>query len=471
MGQDLDPIHTEQTAHLELVDRELVSLMDDPEAPDRLMLFMPPQEGKSQRVSRRFPLWLLAHDPTLRIGIVSYESESATRWGRQIKRDLEANPELGIRLVQDSRAAGRWETDRGGGLYCVGINGALTGKPLDVLIVDDPVKDRAAAESRLIRETAWSFWENVGKLRLSSRGKVVLVMTRWHHDDLAGRLMAKEPGEWRIVSIPGIAEDGDILGRDPGEELASVQHRLPGYFRKLMESMSRYVFLSLIQQRPSSAEGNLFKREDGRYWEPVGSDRFLVDSMTWPLSDCRRFITVDLATSLRSSADYSVAAAWAITPNGDMLLLDRKRERVEEGGHFDLVDSLRSRWLGPYDVVHVESRMFGTTLVYAAGRRGIPIRELKADADKLTRALVAADLSRQHRLWWPRNADWIDVWVDELAEFPTGAHDDQVDVLAYAARVAVTEWLPVGEDDTTTADGSGDGWDDGGTVDFMTAQF
>jgi hypothetical protein len=94
---------------------------------------------------------------------------------------------------------------------------------------------------------------------------------------------------------------------------------------------------------------------------------------------------------------------------------------------------LRQRWLRPYDVTYVESRMFGTTLVYAAGRAGIPLAELEADTDKVTRAMAAADLNRQHRLWFPADVDWLDDWCDELAQFPNAAHDDQVDVLGYAA--------------------------------------
>jgi predicted phage terminase large subunit-like protein len=115
---------------------------------------------------------------------------------------------------------------------------------------------------------------------------------------------------------------------------------------------------------------------------------------------------------------------------------------VPEEGHFDVLTPLRQRWMRPYDVTYVESRMFGTTLVYTAGRAGVPLAELKADTDKLTRALPAADLNRQHRLWFPSNVDWLDEWCDELAQFPNAAHDDQVDVLGYAGQVALTHWLP-----------------------------
>ena len=200
MATALDRNHR-QTAMLDLIDRELVELFDG-DRYDRLMVFCPPQEGKSQKISRRTPAWLLSHDPTLRIAIVSYAANKAERWGRQIRRDILAHPELDITLRQDSRAAGRWETEQGGQLVCVGIAGGITGEPVDVLIVDDPVEGRAEAESQTYRDRDWDWWESNGSTRLSSRARVIVMMTRWHEDDLAGRLETREPGDWRIVRIP-----------------------------------------------------------------------------------------------------------------------------------------------------------------------------------------------------------------------------------------------------------------------------
>jgi predicted phage terminase large subunit-like protein len=407
------------------------------------MIFMPPQEGKSQRVSRRFPTWLLSQDPTLRIAIVSFQEGRAVRWGRDIKMDVETYPQLGINIRKDSHAAGRWQTKEGGGIICVGIGGALTGEPVDVLIIDDPFAGRADAESETYRDRAWEWWENVGSTRASARFAAVLMMTRWHEDDLAGRMQAHEPGEWETLSIPAVCTDpvNDPLGRELGQEMESVTHP-PGWFHKLERLRSSYVWRSVYQQAPTAGEGNLFKRADFRYWQTGPGEQILLEGTPADMRDCTRFATIDLAASTRTSADWTVAAVWAIVPWGDLVLLDRVRVRVPEEGHFDVLTPLRQRWMRAYDVTYVESRMFGTTLVYAAGRAGIPIAELKADTDKVTRAMAAADLNRQHRLWFPANADWLDEWCDELAQFPNAAHDDQVDVLGYAGRVAITHWLP-----------------------------
>lgn len=469
MATALDPTGHRQTAMLDLIDAELVELFDGGRH-DRLMVFCPPQEGKSQKISRRTPAWLLSHDPTLRIAIVSYAANKAERWGRQIRRDILAHPELEITLRQDSRAAGRWETEQGGQLVCVGIAGGITGEPVDVLIVDDPVEGRAEAESATYRNAAWDWWESNGSTRLSSRAKTIVMMTRWHEDDLAGRLEAREPGDWRVIRIPAIAgkpltrtnADGskrtvwvdngpDPLGRRPGEELVSVQKRKPGYFRDLQAKRSAYVFNSIFQQDPVAAEGNLFKRADFRYWRQMPADRGWhgvlagqrvdLGGRTVMLDDCWRFITVDLAASKRTSADWTVASAWAISPDGDLILLDRNRGRMTEAEHWDHVRPLQQRWHA--DTVFIEQSFISTTLAVDATAAGIPVQPLVAETDKVTRAIPATNRVRAGRVWFPAHVDWLDVWCDELASFPSAAHDDQVDCLSYAARVVSAHWLPM----------------------------
>lgn len=468
MAAALDSKHRQTTA-LDLIDSELVALFDGDEH-DRLMVFMPPQEGKSQKISRRTPAWLLSDDPTLRIAIVSYAANKAERWGRQIRRDILAHPELDITLRQDSRAAGRWETEQGGSLICVGIDGGITGEPIDVLLMDDLIRGRAEAESSTYREAAWDWWESNGSTRLSSRGKAVLMTTRWNEDDIAGRLEKHEPGRWKIVRIPAIAgapftvknADGtertvwrsngvDPLGRRPGEELVSVQNRKPGHFHRLFEVRSQYVFNSIFQQTPTAAEGNLFKRVNFRYWGNLPADtsrhgvmagqRLDCGGRTVMLDDCWRFITVDLAASKKTSADWTVASAWAISPDGDLILLGRNRGRLEEAEHWDHVRPLQQRWRA--DTVFIEQSFISTTLAVDATAAGIPVQPLTADTDKITRAIPATNRVRQGRVWFPAHVDWLDEWCDELASFPSAAHDDQVDTLSYAARVVSAHWLPM----------------------------
>lgn len=443
MAMDLDPRGTRTTALLDLMDQEIAAWADGP--PAKLIVSVPPQEGKSQKISRRTPAWLLAHDPTLRIAIVSYAANKAERWGRQIRRDVLAHPDMNISLRKDSRAAGRWETEQGGGLICVGIEGGITGESVDVLIIDDPVRGRAEAESATYRDAAWDWWESNGATRLSSRGRVILMMTRWHEDDLAGRLLKKEPGDWKVVRVPAIAEANDPLGREPGEELASVQNRAPGYFKALQQKRSPYVFLSIYQQRPTAAEGMIFKKIHWRFWrradtQTMASPQINLGGRTILVGDCWRYATVDLAISKRTSADYTVISAWALHPSGDLLLLDRTRKRIGEAEHFANARPLVERW--QLDSIFVEQSQHGTTLVREATQAGIPISPLEADVDKVTRALPAAHRLAAGRIWLPADAEWLGEWTKEHTEFPSAEHDDQVDTFAYAVRVAVTRWAP-----------------------------
>lgn len=447
------------TPALDLVDAELLALVDD-DTHDRLALFMPPQEGKSERVSHAFVLWLLEQNPELRVAIVSYSDEMARRHGAAIKSDAQTfngtdgELDLGIRLREDSRAAGRWQIDgHAGGVYCVGIAGSLTGKPVDVLVIDDPLKNLDEAQSLAYRARAMNFWRAVAVPRLGPGSKVVLVQTRWHEKDMGGQLLAEEPDRWRVVSIPALAEsDADPLGRKVGEPMVSARGKRD--WAGIRRSVGEYVWAALYQQRPAPAEGGIFRRERFRRWTPYfngdGRDRVDLDGKLHALDGCFRFVTVDLAASTKTSADFTVAAAWAITGDADLVLLGLERARIGEEEHWPLVRRVRETH--GCETVYVESRMFGTTLVYEAGRAEVPLVELKADKDKLTRALPAAARVDARKVWLPAGAPWVDAYLDELAGFPNAAHDDQVDVTAYAARVIAANWVPTGSVPEVPAD-------------------
>lgn len=452
------PHNTRQTPALEAIDAELAGVATGQTS--RLMIFCPPQEGKSTRTACWYPLWRLAADPSLRIAIVSYNQQKALRWGKWLRRMIEKHPELGIELEPGSRAADRFETTAGGKVLAVGIAGGITGEAVDELIIDDPVEGRAEAESPTYRDRAWDWWESNAMTRASSRFRVILMMTRWHADDLAGRLLKEEPGEWKVLRIPAIREDGVpiVRGHDgasvynPNGELISVQERPPGWFLKLRDLRSAYVWRSVYAQDPVAAEGNLFRKADFRYWylarankerhDGLGGYRVRLgqdsDEVRY-VDDMRRFLTVDLAASTKTGADWTVAAVWGITADGLLILLDQGRQRLEEADHFGLVRPLAERW--DTREVYVEKGFIGSTLVIDATRAGMRVSPVTPDKDKVTRALPAVNRVRAHRVWLPAGADWLGDWIAELAEFPSGAHDDRVDTLSYAARVMAAHWL------------------------------
>lgn len=451
---------TRQTPALDAVDAALVELADAPEDRGRQMIFIPPQEGKSTRTSCWFPLWLLAQDPTLRIAIVSYSATKAERWGRWLRRMIEAHGHRwNFELMADSRAVDSFETTAGGRVISVGIGGGVTGEPVDVMVIDDPVRGRAEAESPTYRQAAWDWWESNGVTRLSSRGRVVLMMTRWHADDLAGRLIKNEPGEWKTLRIPAVRDPGQPLVRgrdgasvyDPSGELISVQRRRSGHFTELKATRSLYVWNSIWMQTPVAAKGNLFRRDDFRFWhnaaadtshhDPCAGRRVDVDGVKLFIGDMTRFITVDLAASVKTSADWTVASVWGIGLDGRLFLLDRVRARITEKNHWDLIRPLCEFWACPQ--VYVEKGFIGSTLVIDATRAGIRVSPVDPDTDKVTRALPATQRMASHTVLFPADAEWLDEWLDELAAFPSGEFDDQVDTFGYASRIVSAHWTPL----------------------------
>lgn len=420
--------------HLERLDRAWQDL--EAGRIRRLIVSMPPQEGKSQRCRAAITWWLRRHK-NHRVVIASFEAESAIRWGRAIRNDAQTFPELDLNLRPDSTAAGRWDlAEHGGGVYCVGVGGALTGRPADLLVIDDPVKGRKQAESQLYRDDQWDWWQNDASSRLGADSRVVVVMTRWHEDDLAGRLLLNEPGEWTVVNMPALAEDDDPLGREPGEPLQSVRGKDRAWYENTRAKLSEYVWGSLYQGHPSPHSGGAFKRDDMRYWtpaydDPLGQALDLDGRRVW-LRDCYRFATCDLAASTKTSADFTVVSAWAHTTDGDLLLLDRVRERVAEVDHAGIALPLVRRW--QLDWVGVEDSGRSVNISAGLGREGVQVRPLKADVDKFTRSLPAQARSKRRQLWLPAEASWLDEWRGEMLAFPNAAHDDQIDCYAYAAR-------------------------------------
>ena len=293
-------------------------------------------------------------------------------------------------------------------------------------------------------------------------------------DDLAGWLLASEPDRWRVISIPAVAEShDDPLGRLPGEAMASARGERD--WKGIREQVGEYVWAALYQQRPAPAEGGLFRREAWRYWTPAGGYAGTLMDLSGKHADwrdCWRFLTVDLAASTKTSADWTVASAWALTGDRDLVLLDRVRVHAAPGEHWTLVRGLCDRWR--IVDVGVESSMASTTLVRDATNAGIGVFALTPETDKLTRALPAAARVDAGKVYLPAGAPWLATWLDEAVAFPNATHDDQVDTLSYAVNVAAGRWSPGGDpvpDHRPTERDPLTDWDGRGAVDLASAPF
>ena len=396
----------------------------------RLIVEMPPRHGKSVLTSEIFPAWYLGHHPQHQFMFTTYGQDLADGFGRKVRnhvsdrRHWRAFPDSV--LAGDSKSAQRFDLVAGGTYYAVGAGGAVTGRGAHVLLIDDPVKNREEAESELMRRKLWDWFTSTAYTRLMTGGAVVLVMTRWHEDDLAGRLLDRAPDEWTLIDLPALAEEDDLLGRAPGEAL--WPQRYPSQtLEEIRSTIGERDFLALYQQRPTAREGTLFKRD----W--IGRQKA-------PAAGMRIGMGVDLALSTRTSADYTAAVVVGRDEFGKLYVLDAVRERVDFPGALALIRNMADKWRPErinieqvaYQAVVVQELLRSTTL---------PIRGVRPDRDKVTRAQPLALRYEQGLVHHQQLPSWFE---DELLAFPYGAHDDAVDALDYAWMAVMRDAGPAG---------------------------
>jgi predicted phage terminase large subunit-like protein len=430
-AQLLDPTY-ERARHLELLAEKLEAL----ERRDirRLIVAMPPRHGKSRMCSQLFPAWLLGRGPDKAIVLASYGSELAEQNSRRV-RELVADeryPFVDVSISEASRAVNRWQTTAGGVVIAAGVGSALTGFGADCMLVDDPIADRASAESPTIRESTWSWFQDVARTRLHARAIQLLIATRWHEDDPAGRILnSAMASEWEVLNLPAIAEESDPLGRVPGEALWRERYpvsELPSVERGEISSRS---FAALYQQRPVPAEGHIFKAS----WFENRYDELPPLKMIATGADC--------AAKTGVGNDFSAIVTIG-TDGKDYFILDVVRERLEFADLGRKMKSVFQR-LHPQRF-YIEDASSGTPLIQELRRTtSLPIIGVVPRGTKLARAEAVSGLFEAGKVKLPGEAPWLDAFVDEFLRFPAGKHDDQVDASSLVlsrlrARLAVPEW-------------------------------
>ena len=440
--------------HLVYINDRLVDLAEG--RITRLMITLPPRHGKSLLCSLYLPAWYLNRFPERRVILTSYGDDYAAEWGRKVRDLIQIHgSKLHVRINDASKAADRWDIDgHAGGLKTAGVGGQITGRGANLFIIDDPVKSAEDAASGVLRDKNWEWWQRTASTRLQPVTKngrriqdpsMLLIQTRWHEDDLAGRFLLNEPDKWTVINLPALAEEDDLLGRTPGTALC------PEIFNENALAAQREVmgasgFAALYQQRPQPEGGGAFKRADFRYWNPTpAAEKIYVladtdGSLLVPQVDCWRFITMDLALTNKQTSDYTVAAVWDVAPwltPTRLILVHLERVRIEGAEHLDMVRRLWDTWKPSF--VGIEEAMQGSMTLAVSQRQGIIVRPLKHKSkDKAFRAKDAQLLCENHRVYFPKKASWLGEFEHELLLFPSGTHDDQVDVLAYAAKELLT---------------------------------
>jgi len=402
----------------------------------RLIITMPPRAGKSELASKKFIPWLIGRDPYRHVIFASYNETFAQDTGRAVRDLMKQNlyrqvfPKCSLRA--GSAAADRVQTNEGGIAAFVGVGGSITGRGADFLLIDDPIKDREQADSPTERNKQWEWFTQVAMTRLMTAGsRVIIIMTRWHEDDLIGRLTdptnpcynKDEAKSWKILALPALAEDNDPLDRKRGESL--WPERFPVEFLENARRLNPRGFSALYQGRPTPDDGDFFKKDYLKTYKPEELPKNL-----------RVYCASDHAVSTKQDRDPTVLLAAGVDEDGVIWILPDlwwRREQTDrvveamltmmkrhkplfwwaENGHI-------SKAIGPF----LRKRMVEEQ-TYCS------IVEMTPVKDKMTRAQSIQAMASLGRVRFPGFAPWWSQAEQEMLKFPAGRHDDFVDALAW----------------------------------------
>lgn len=382
----------------------------------RLMIFMPPRHGKSELASRRFPAWYMGRNPRAEIIAASYNSDLAADFGREVRAIVNSEEYQaafpGVTLRQDSKAADRWHTNDGGAYRASGVGTAMTGRGADLLLIDDPVKDREEADSELRRERVWDWYRSTAYTRLSPQGRIVVIQTRWHEDDLSGRLleqMAGDGDQWEVLSLPAVSQGRALWGeRFPVERLEAIKR-----------TIGQRDWSALYMQSPQPDEGGYFQRAWFKTWPEQPKHLRIYGTSDYAVTD--------------GAGDYTVHRIWGVDQSGDLYRLDGWRGQTPADewieAKLDLIAKWKpSAWFGEAGVIQ---KAVEPMLKRRMRERNTFCRLewVPSIHDKATRARGFQARASMGKVWFERDAD-----LSEFLSFPAGKHDDEVDVAGMIGR-------------------------------------
>ena len=398
---------------------------------DRVCVNIPPRHGKSQLVSIFYPAWFLGRNPTKKVMMVSHTTDLAVDFGRKVRNLIATDAYKSVfpttSLAQDSKSAGRWNTNVGGEYYACGIGSALAGRGADLLLVDDPHSEQDVINGNFeVFEKAYEWFTFGARTRLMPGGRVAIIQTRWHMDDLTGRVtndMAKNAraDQYEVVEFPAILEV-----KRKGSNTYVEKPLWPEFFDldallRTKASMPTFQWNAQYQQQPTAEEASIVKREWWGQWEQ--------DS---PPSCEYIIMSLDAAAETHNRADYTALTTWGVFLNEDteaynIILLNSIKKRLEFPELKELAMEEYSEW--EPDAFIVEKKSAGTALYQEMRRMGLPVSEFtphRGSGDKLARLNSVADIVASGICWTPPTR-WAEEVIEEIAGFPFMSHDDLVD--------------------------------------------
>ena len=396
----------------------------------RIIINMPPRHTKSEFASYLLPAWFLGKFPKKKVIQTSHTAELAVGFGRKVRNlvdsDVYKSIFPGVGLQSDSKAAGRWATNRGGDYFAIGVGGAVTGKGADILIIDDPHSEQEAALAENnpdVYDKTYEWYTSGPRQRLQPGGAIIIVMTRWSKKDLTGQVlksaMQRSGEEWEVINFPAILEDEQPLW--PAfwklEELLALKNELPNG-----KWMAQYM------QSPTSDVSAIVKREWWNEWELEDPPMCEFVIQSW-----------DTAFLKTQRSDYCACTTWGVFYRDNdkgirvphIILLNSFKQRMEFPELKETAHRHYKEW--EPDALIVEAKASGAPLVFELRAMGIPVQEYVPSKgnDKIARLNAVADIFASGRVWVPQTA-WAEELVEEVASFPSGEHDDLVDSMTQA---------------------------------------
>ena len=394
----------------------------------RLIINMPPRHTKSEFASYLLPAWFLGKFPHKKVIQTAHTAELSVGFGRKVRNLVDSevyrNIFPNLSLSADSKAAGRWNTSKGGDYFAIGVGGAVTGKGADLLIIDDPHSEQEAALAQVnpdIYDKVYEWYTSGPRQRLQPGGSIIIVMTRWSMRDLTGQVVkssAQRGGdEWEVIEFPAILPSGNPLWPEfwSLSELEALRTELPN-----LKWQAQYM------QQPTSDSAAIIKREWWKIWEedrPPPCDYIL---QTW-----------DTAFEKNSRADFSACTTWGVWYNDEdgssphLILLDAFKDRMAFPELKETAHKHYKEW--DPDAFIVEKKAAGSPLIQELRRMGIPVQEFTPSRgnDKIARMNAVSDLFASGKVWAP-DTRWAREVIEEVAAFPVGEHDDYVDTTTQA---------------------------------------
>ncbi|MBW2636984.1 MAG: phage terminase large subunit [Deltaproteobacteria bacterium] len=415
----------------------------------RLIVLLPPRHSKSTTISETFPSWFLGRNPDKSVILVCYGDALARRIGRANRRKIEefGKQIFGVTVSPSNASVTNWSLEgHAGGMISAGIGGPITGQGADLLIIDDPVKNREEAESSTYRERVWEEWQTTLLTRLHPGAAVILVMTHWHEDDLAGRLLSEESDMWELIALPAEAEENDPLGRLPGDPLWPEHGFDAAWLREKKREVGSRTWAALYQQRPAPQEGAILKRHWWQYWHPldhslppvVVKDEAGEYMEITPVPRPRKFDSLlqswDMAFKDTRESAYVVGQVWG-TRDGNAYLLDQFRARVDFVGTIRALLQLSEKWPDA-NAILIEDKANGPAVISALRQKVRGIIPVQPRGSKIARAYAVSAMIESGNVYIPHPHifSWVDGYIEECASFPYGEYADQVDATTQALQ-------------------------------------